>query len=602
MSDTNRNGRDEEAQKPLSQDIVGLICCLIGGFFTVSVVQALRGQAPKLVPLASPVEGLVGVIGYGPALLFCFGLAALGCLMFLRSEVVDVWRPLGLFAGASCGLALFLSGFSPGAGGAFGSALPSTLGGITGKLASAGLGVLVLLVSVWWGVLSQFGNFQKPRNFKRIGRGKDRDSADGVSAAEAAFLVSEPRSLPSDEALPLDKQTAVAGAPVDPEGVGKLAPEPLDPHHRGAVGQPAGADLAEAGTGLGRSPEPVQASSAKETRPLESLSSPLIPSWAAAEVGEFDELGEAQPFDPEADEEAVEKTGENSRPAQPVRSSPGEPAVAEEVLEVVDESDLSPENGTGGSTSSVAAVQPLEHSAPGAPPATGVRQENLFEEETVLVEEEEETDSALAEEEGEEDEEECEEEEEEAQAGPDGETDEEEEWEYVYEDEEGETVEGARGSDEDEEEEEEEYEEDEDGYEASDEEEEEEEEYEEEPEEEPVAPVAGSTVSAEDETEPGVVLQPVSAAEREPEETVPPAVCLNDDIEQLVYESGLLIVEQGRVAVSMLQRRFSIDFDQACGILDKLQELGLIGPYMGGRKREILLSNEQWVEHVTTSA
>lgn len=580
MSDTDRNGRDEEAQKPLSQDIVGLICCLIGGFFAVSVVQALRGQTPKLAQLASPVEGLIGMIGYGPALLFCFGLAALGCLMFLRSEVVDVWRPLGLSVGASCGLALFLSGFSPGAGGAFGSALPSTLGGITGKLASAGLGVLVLLVSVWWGVFSQFGNFQKPRNFKRIGRGKDRDSADGVSAAEAAFLVSEPRSLPSDEALPLDKQTAVAGAPVDPEGVGKLAPEPLDPQHRRAVGQPAGADLAEAGTGLGRSPELVQASSAQEIRPLESLSSPLIPSWAAAEVGEFDELGEAQPFDPEAGEEAVEKTAEDSRPAQPVRSSPEEAGVAEEVLEVVAESDLSPEDGTGGSTSSVAAVQPLEHSAPGAPPATGVRQENLFEEETVLVEEEEETDSALAEEVGEEDEE--------------------EEWEYVYEEEEGETVKGAGESDEDEEEEE--YEEDEDGYEVLNEEEEEEEEYEEEPEEEPAAPVAESGVSSEGETEPGVVLQPVSAAEREPEETVPPAVCLNDDVEQLVYESGLLIVEQGRVAVSMLQRRFSIDFDQACGILDQLQELGLIGPYMGGRKREILLSNEQWVEHVTTSA
>ena len=62
----------------------------------------------------------------------------------------------------------------------------------------------------------------------------------------------------------------------------------------------------------------------------------------------------------------------------------------------------------------------------------------------------------------------------------------------------------------------------------------------------------------------------------------------------MLYEAGLVILEENRVAVSMLQRRFGIDFDQACELLDKLQELGLIGPYVGGRNRELLLDLAEW--------
>ena len=64
-----------------------------------------------------------------------------------------------------------------------------------------------------------------------------------------------------------------------------------------------------------------------------------------------------------------------------------------------------------------------------------------------------------------------------------------------------------------------------------------------------------------------------------------------------MYDAGCAILEQKRVAVSMLERRFGIDFDQACRVLDELQQAGLIGPYMGGRTRDILLTREQWLPH-----
>ncbi len=66
------------------------------------------------------------------------------------------------------------------------------------------------------------------------------------------------------------------------------------------------------------------------------------------------------------------------------------------------------------------------------------------------------------------------------------------------------------------------------------------------------------------------------------------------ELSNLVFEAGCLILDENRVAVSMLQRRFGLDFDQACDVLDRLQKVGLIGAYVGGRSREILLTREEW--------
>ncbi len=64
--------------------------------------------------------------------------------------------------------------------------------------------------------------------------------------------------------------------------------------------------------------------------------------------------------------------------------------------------------------------------------------------------------------------------------------------------------------------------------------------------------------------------------------------------EDLVYRSGMLFLKHKRVAVSMLQREYGLDFKQATAVLDQLQEQGLIGPYLGGQRRDILLTAEEW--------
>ena len=112
---------------------------------------------------------------------------------------------------------------------------------------------------------------------------------------------------------------------------------------------------------------------------------------------------------------------------------------------------------------------------------------------------------------------------------------------------------------------------------------------EEEEEEDEDEPEAAEEAAEEPEEE--YVLQPAAAAEG----AATPAPLEGDLDEAMVHAAGKLILEQNRVAVSLLQRHFELEFDQACTVLDHLQERGLIGPYVGGRTREILLTAEEWM-------
>lgn len=92
-----------------------------------------------------------------------------------------------------------------------------------------------------------------------------------------------------------------------------------------------------------------------------------------------------------------------------------------------------------------------------------------------------------------------------------------------------------------------------------------------------------------DEDEDSVVLEPQSP---------PPAASTQSE---RLLNAGRVLVRQGRVAVSVLQQELDMEFDEACELLDQLQAEGLIGPYKGGKKRDILLSEEEWEDHFARS-
>ena len=119
---------------------------------------------------------------------------------------------------------------------------------------------------------------------------------------------------------------------------------------------------------------------------------------------------------------------------------------------------------------------------------------------------------------------------------------------------------------------------------------------------ESAAPAAAAQDAASaDRANRDVVLQPraASASDRTPKAPKTEAAAEADPRLQQLSEIGCLFIERGRVAVSMLQRQYEMDFDDACKVLDDLQEMGLIGPYLGGQRRDILLTREQWLERVS---
>jgi len=119
----------------------------------------------------------------------------------------------------------------------------------------------------------------------------------------------------------------------------------------------------------------------------------------------------------------------------------------------------------------------------------------------------------------------------------------------------------------------------------------------------PAVPVSSVFVPAEEGVERNVVLTPPPVAAERAIKT--PAATGSGESDAgrsaLLAEVGCLFIDRGRVAVSMLQRQYSMDFDDACKVLDDLQNMGLIGPYLGGQRRDILLTREQWLEKVGAS-
>lgn len=66
----------------------------------------------------------------------------------------------------------------------------------------------------------------------------------------------------------------------------------------------------------------------------------------------------------------------------------------------------------------------------------------------------------------------------------------------------------------------------------------------------------------------------------------------SDDV--LVEEAITLLRKEQRASASMLQRRLRVGYPRAARLLDQLEEMGVVGPSVGGgRDREVLLEPEE---------
>ena len=71
----------------------------------------------------------------------------------------------------------------------------------------------------------------------------------------------------------------------------------------------------------------------------------------------------------------------------------------------------------------------------------------------------------------------------------------------------------------------------------------------------------------------------------------------NDELDgdEMLPAAVDVILETGQASVSMLQRRLKLGYARAARIVDEMEEKGIVGPYMGSKPRNILITKEQWI-------
>ena len=63
--------------------------------------------------------------------------------------------------------------------------------------------------------------------------------------------------------------------------------------------------------------------------------------------------------------------------------------------------------------------------------------------------------------------------------------------------------------------------------------------------------------------------------------------------DELLPEAVRLVLETGTASASMLQRKLRVGHSRAGRLMDMMEEMRIVGPNMGSRPRDILMTYEQ---------
>ena len=64
--------------------------------------------------------------------------------------------------------------------------------------------------------------------------------------------------------------------------------------------------------------------------------------------------------------------------------------------------------------------------------------------------------------------------------------------------------------------------------------------------------------------------------------------------DEMLPDAVEVILETKQASVSLLQRRLKLGYARAARIVDEMEELGIVGPFVGSKPRQILITKEQW--------
>ena len=65
-------------------------------------------------------------------------------------------------------------------------------------------------------------------------------------------------------------------------------------------------------------------------------------------------------------------------------------------------------------------------------------------------------------------------------------------------------------------------------------------------------------------------------------------------MDEYFEDAGRFVIDSGRAAAGQLQRKFSIGFNRAGRIIDQLNKAGVVGPAVGTKPRQVLMTMEQF--------
>lgn len=66
--------------------------------------------------------------------------------------------------------------------------------------------------------------------------------------------------------------------------------------------------------------------------------------------------------------------------------------------------------------------------------------------------------------------------------------------------------------------------------------------------------------------------------------------------DDMLEEAIKLVVENGQASTSFLQRRLRLGYARAGRIIDEMEQMGIVGPHVGSKSREVLMSYQEWLE------
>ncbi|MCL2588767.1 MAG: DNA translocase FtsK, partial [Oscillospiraceae bacterium] len=67
-----------------------------------------------------------------------------------------------------------------------------------------------------------------------------------------------------------------------------------------------------------------------------------------------------------------------------------------------------------------------------------------------------------------------------------------------------------------------------------------------------------------------------------------------DDYDEMFGDAVNMVLDLGQASTSVLQRKLKLGYSRAGRLMDQLEEAGIVGPHMGSKPRQVLISRAEW--------